>query len=129
MDYNGKHSLISLKQTTKMENVELTEQEAVNNIYQYAADLLVNQKQSPEQAIESLKAKGLSDENAQIVVGNLQEQISTTKKARAKKDMLYGALWCVGGIIGTVANTGFIFWGAIIFGGIQFFKGLMSSGG
>lgn len=38
--------------------------------------------------------------------------------------MLYGALWCVGGLALTLANVGFIFWGAIIFGGVQFFKGV-----
>jgi hypothetical protein len=41
--------------------------------------------------------------------------------------MLYGALWCIGGIAGTVANIGFIFWGAIIFGAVQFIKGLSNA--
>ena len=55
-----------------------------------------------------------------------QEYIST-KKERAEKDMLYGALWCIGGIFATAAHIGFVFWGAILFGGIQFFKGLINS--
>lgn len=38
--------------------------------------------------------------------------------------MIYGALWCVGGIMATLANFGFIFWGAIVFGAIQFFMGV-----
>ncbi len=49
------------------------------------------------------------------------------RKKQANKDMLYGALWCVGGIIATMSDIGAIFWGAIIFGGIQFFKGLINS--
>jgi hypothetical protein len=57
---------------------------------------------------------------------NEQEYISA-KKEQAEKDMLYGALWCVGGIIATAAHIGFIFWGAILFGGIQFFRGLFNS--
>ncbi|PCJ66475.1 MAG: hypothetical protein COA58_06775 [Bacteroidetes bacterium] len=44
-----------------------------------------------------------------------------------KSDMLWGAVWCVGGIVATVADVGYIFWGAIIFGGIQFVRGLMAS--
>lgn len=48
--------------------------------------------------------------------------------SRANKDMLWGAVWCIGGIIGTVADTGYIFWGAIVFGGIQFFVGLSNAG-
>lgn len=49
------------------------------------------------------------------------------RKKQANKDMLYGALWCVGGIIATASNVGAIFWGAILFGGIQFVKGLINS--
>jgi hypothetical protein len=51
------------------------------------------------------------------------------------KDMLYGALWCIGGIVVTAAtysaaqNGGsyVIAWGTILFGGIQFLKGLFRS--
>lgn len=38
--------------------------------------------------------------------------------------MLYGVLWCSGGLLLTLANVGFIFWGAILFGAIQFFRGV-----
>lgn len=57
---------------------------------------------------------------------NEQEYISAKKK-QAENDMLYGALWCIGGIIATAAHIGFIFWGAILFGGIQFFRGLSNA--
>jgi hypothetical protein len=39
--------------------------------------------------------------------------------------MLYSAFWCLGGTIFTVADIGYIFWGAIVFGGAQFFGGLI----
>jgi hypothetical protein len=51
-------------------------------------------------------------------------------------DMLIGALWCIGGIVFTavtynaVKETGgtyFVAWGAIVYGGWQFLKGLFSS--
>ena len=54
-------------------------------------------------------------------------ETTDARMERANKDMLYGALWCVGGIVGTAAQIGFIFWGAILFGGIQFFKGLANA--
>lgn len=41
-----------------------------------------------------------------------------------KGDMLWGAIWCIGGIL-LSATTTFIFFGAIIFGGYQFLKGLL----
>jgi|OM-RGC.v1.036971132 hypothetical protein len=37
--------------------------------------------------------------------------------------MIIGALFCVGGILGTLSDSGYIFWGAIVFGGFQFLKG------
>ena len=52
------------------------------------------------------------------------EQEQQNKKANS--DILWGAIWCVGGLIGTFSNIGYVFWGAIIFGGIQFFRGLMN---
>ncbi|UII25690.1 hypothetical protein LVD15_20640 [Fulvivirga maritima] len=100
-----------------------SQQETVDQIYNYAVDLLVNKKLGPYEVKNKLQEQGLSQDNANTVVENLQKQISEAKKSRANKDMLYGALWCVGGIALTVANIGFIFWGAIIFGGVQFIKG------
>ncbi len=48
-------------------------------------------------------------------------------KERAQKDMLFGAMWCIGGTVATLADVGYIFWGAIVFGGIQFVKGVINS--
>lgn len=54
------------------------------------------------------------------------------EKKQANKDVLYGGLWFVGGLAVTIVSVasgkgGFIAYGAVIFGGIQFFKGLMKS--
>jgi hypothetical protein len=46
--------------------------------------------------------------------------------------MIFGALWCIGGIVITAVTFGaasgggtyVVAWGAIIFGAIQFFRGL-----
>lgn len=58
---------------------------------------------------------------------DMDSMYDEARKKQANKDMLYGALWCVGGIVATASDIGAIFWGAILFGGIQFFKGLMNS--
>ena len=102
------------------------QQSAVNEIYQYAANLLVRDKRSNEDVVALLKGRGLDEDSANTVVNNLQMEITKAKKGRAHKDMLYGGLWCVGGTIATMSHIGFIFWGAIVFGGIQFFKGLIN---
>ncbi len=64
---------------------------------------------------------------AGIRFSNIEKHSKEEGIESAQKDMLYGALWCIGGIVATVADFGYIFWGAIVFGGIQFFKGLFSS--
>jgi hypothetical protein len=53
----------------------------------------------------------------------------------AEKQMLSGAVWCIGGLLvtgitwlvaasGSGGGTYVVAWGAILFGGIQFFRGL-----
>jgi hypothetical protein len=105
---------------------EQDNQTAVNELYSYAADLLIRQQRTNTDVIQLLVQRGISENAATIVVDNLESQLNDAKKAAAKKDMLYGALWCVGGTVATMAHIGFIFWGAIVFGGIQFFKGLIN---
>jgi hypothetical protein len=99
----------------------------VDKIYDYAADLLIRRKLNTTETENALMEYGLDYESARMVVSNLQEQISQAKKEAANKDMLYGALWCLGGIAATVSDFGLIFWGAIVFGGIQFIKGVANS--
>jgi len=107
--------------------MENEQQEAVNQIYAHAANLMVHQKMSHEDVKTELVQKGLDAESAATVVESLGSQIKAAKKQRAQKDMLYGALWCIGGTVATMAEIGFIFWGAIVFGGIQFIKGAVNS--
>jgi hypothetical protein len=59
--------------------------------------------------------------------------IPVISKATGKRNMLSGALWCIGGIVVTaitmsMASSGgtyIVAWGAILFGGIQFIQGLV----
>lgn len=110
-----------------MENNELDNQKVADQIYEYAGTLLVKEKKSRSEVIDALIGQGIDEETSTIIVENIEDEINRLKKEAAKKDMLYGTLWCVGGIILTVSDIGFIFWGAIVFGAIQFFKGLFNS--
>jgi hypothetical protein len=107
-----------------MENQNNEQQEIVNQIYDFAANLMIEKKYSKSETVDALIEKGLDEESASIVVNNLNKKIKEAKNESANKNMLYGALWCVGGLIATLANFGFIFWGAIVFGAIQFFMGV-----
>lgn len=76
-----------------------------------------------------------SDEE-KLLLENLRRerihQFGQLEKKQAGKDVLYGALWLGGGLVVTLVSLsngrgGVIAYGAIIFGGIQFFRGLMKS--
>jgi len=104
------------------ESEQLTEEE----IYNYAADLIINQKMSDSEVKVKLIEQGFEEKDALTVISSLKNEIIKEKKIGANKDMIYGALWCIGGTIATVSDTGYIWWGAIVFGGIQFFKGVIT---
>ncbi|MEL6672804.1 MAG: hypothetical protein AAFR61_11455 [Bacteroidota bacterium] len=106
-----------------MENTTQDAQAAANQVYEYAANLLVNEGKSPFEVRKALVEQGLDEESAKVVVDNLEAQVQDAKRERGQKDMLYGALWCIGGTVATVANIGYIFWGAILFGAFQFIQG------
>ncbi len=115
-----------------MEEQVTTDQQAVQQLYDYAADYMVNQGKSPEETKAQLVQKGLDEASAAMIVDKLEEAVIAAKRERANKDMLYGALWCIGGTavtLGTMSAASggghyVITWGAIVFGAIQFFKGL-----
>ncbi|HYH05212.1 MAG TPA: hypothetical protein VEC37_19140 [Bacillota bacterium] len=83
----------------------------------------------------SLTEQGVEKETASKVVEAVKEKINAQRKKAAYKDMIFGGLWCVGGLIVTVltysaASGGgryVVAWGAILFGGIQFFRGYSKS--
>ena len=106
-----------------MELSQTTDQQVDNYLYQYAGNLLASGKKGAEVA-HLLQLKGLNVESASVVVQELEGPIRAAKNVQAKKDMLHGGLWCVGGTALTMAHIGFVFWGAIIFGGVQFIKGV-----
>ena len=62
-----------------------------------------------------------------------EDEITRQEREGAQKNMLWGGLWCAGGILVTVATysaassggTYLLAWGAILFGGVQFVKGLV----
>lgn len=112
-----------------MENTSVETQELANQYYNLAVDSF-NQGKSGYETKNILIENGLSPDFASLIVEKIEMQIHEMQQehvhSQAKKDMLFGALWCVGGTVLTLANVGFIFWGAILFGGIQFFRGLIN---
>lgn len=109
----------------------MTHEEAVQAVYKYAAELVKAGLPAPQ--VESkLMQKGLDPSAASVVVRNVFSWRSKANHQAAKRNMLYGALWCIGGFLVTAvtfsaAGEGgrfIVAWGAILFGAIQFCRGI-----
>jgi hypothetical protein len=115
-------------------NNQSEQEEFVNQIYDYAATLMFKHEKSAQETKLALINEGLDSESASIVVSNLEQQLRDVQKDEARNDMVKGALWTIGGVAITWATysaasgggTYVITWGAIIFGAIQFFRGLIN---
>lgn len=108
----------------KKEQEAIKKQEAaINQVVESAEVLLLDEGKSEIEAIQGLVKQGVSPEEAKNAVDNVLGQIRKAKKDKSNSDMTYGALFCIGGTLATVADVGYIFWGAIVFGAIQFFIG------
>lgn len=117
---------------TVQEQQQVEEQELIQQIYEYAAGLMVDEGKTPEATKAQLIEKGLDEESAAHIVRQLETQIREAKKEQASKDIMYGSLWLVGGLLITIVTysaasgggTYVVTWGAIVFGAIQLIKGL-----
>jgi hypothetical protein len=86
--------------------------------------------------VKSLMDRGLDAQSAHTVISNLTKG----QREAAQRNMLIGALFCAGGTAVTVltyqaaaSSPGggryLLAWGAILFGAIQFFRGLFQMSG
>jgi hypothetical protein len=110
-----------------MEDAQKAKEVTIEEVNRYTANLFLRGK-STEQVKEELRAHGLDEQTIETAINNAGDEVFEFKKAKANKDMLYGGLWCIGGVVLTIAHIGYIFWGAIVFGAFQFFRGVVNSG-
>ncbi len=107
-------------------------EQAVEALYSYAAGLMKN-KESDEAIVADLVQKGLSQETASSLVGNLRSAIRSAKRKAGIRNIVIGSLWCVGGLVITAltysmasgGGTYIVTWGAIVFGAVQAIRGLI----
>ncbi len=79
-------------------------QDLINEVYRFASYLMIKEKKNAVEAKQALINKGLDEKNASIVVTRIEQQIQDAiddKKSDAKEEMIYGAVWCIGGILVT----------------------------
>ena len=107
-------------------------QQKINQAYEYAINQIIHGGKHPNDVISELVIEGLAIEDAQAIVANIMHKMHEKQKQKSNKDILYGALWCLGGLLLTwitydaasKGGTYIVAWGAILFGALQFLKGV-----
>ena len=110
---------------------EMTTQET----YNYAASLLITQKQPAQNVVAALQQKGLSHDESLKVVTLLQDEVRKRKRSTAKGYISTGAVISVIGIVITAVSYSsasgggryVVAWGAIVFGIILMIRGFIGS--
>lgn len=111
----------------------------VQELLNDTSKFIENNEKTLDEITNTLVKKGIEPEKAKTIAQNLYSKISDEKKTRqliAEKDMRNGARWFWGGVI--ITTTTYLFaedlggsyiitWGAIVFGAIQFFRGVSNS--
>ena len=114
------------------EEKEAISKEEIAKIYEDTIEIMVNQGKSAAETKDLLIANGVEEVYAILIVAKVSEQMDPSSngannadKEQAYKNMAFGALWCIGGIIASAADIGVIFIGAIVIGAIQFVIGVI----
>jgi hypothetical protein len=102
-----------------------SEQLNLEALHLYARDLYFNQNFTASEVKNALLKNNVEEDLAAEIISKLEKEFRAMRSDEANKQMLYGIFWCAGGIAATAADIGYIFWGAIVFGAVKFFKGLM----
>lgn len=123
-----------------MEHKQKNDQEMVQAVYGYAAQLM-REGHANHKIEKALVEKGLPADAARSVVRNLADerhrQYSQAHRDAAVRNMAVGGVICVIGLVVSIGSyqaaasspsggSYVVAWGAVIFGGFQFLKGLFS---
>jgi hypothetical protein len=103
--------------------IDVSDQNTADLIYKKIDDIYLNKKKTKSEILSYLISLGISKETAVEMYNNSMSELSSADKDAAESDMIYGFFWFIGGTTLTLAEVGYVFYGAIIFGGIKFLKG------
>ena len=103
------------------------------------ADRELKSGSTPQEVQSLLMRQGMDHETAGSIVAELLHERLDATRAAGRKNMLFGTLWFIGGTVVTIGTfamavragggTYLIAWGAVVFGAIQFFRGLNQARG
>ncbi|MGR6088575.1 MAG: hypothetical protein ACU4F9_10390 [Arcticibacter sp.] len=120
------------KKLIKDRKIDLTENDIesyskknqiLEELLEYAKNQIINENQNPSDVKNILLSKGLEEDIIDRMLIEIKEFKETNSK-KSNNDLIFGFLWLAIGIGLTFANIGYIFWGAIVYGGYRLYKGL-----
>lgn len=117
-----------------MINPETAQQQLVDKIYTFSANLMIKEKKTRSETIKVLVSQGIDQNMAITVVNELHKTIVEEKRKKGSRDILFGSLWFVGGIFFTAitlteakkGGTYIVAWGAVLFGALQIIRGFIN---
>lgn len=101
----------------------------LQHLVAFAFNLLKNEELTRKSVIRKIMALNYSESTAIQAVDIAEQQLNQAMKSKATRDIVIGAAFLILGLVLTFANIGFIFYGAIIFGGIQCVRGIINLSG
>ncbi|QDT89088.1 hypothetical protein [Gimesia algae] len=73
------------------------QEEMVQALYAFGAEKM-RDGASSQQVQAALMEEGVDQETSEMIVSQLSEARDSQQKEAAQKNMMFGALWCIGGM-------------------------------
>lgn len=106
--------------------IKVASPEDIQNLVAFAIDLMKNQNLSRLSVVRRIIAMKYSESTAIQVVDLAEQALGKGENTKAVRDIVVGGIFLILGLVLTFANIGAIFYGAIIFGGIQCVRGIIN---
>lgn len=102
--------------------------EEVHKLIAFVIGLFLQEELSKNTVLKRLIDLGYPEELANQVIEIAAKEVNVTLHRKAIRNIIVGGIFLVLGTVFTLAHIGIIFYGAIIFGGVQCIQGLIGLG-
>ena len=81
---------------------------------EFVFHLIKEENITEEEVVSTMITFGYPEDFARQTYQFVFRKMKQIANIPARKNILYGSMWCLGGTILTLADVGYIFWGAIV---------------
>jgi hypothetical protein len=111
-------------ETSNSTSEQILEKPSLQALKNSAFEWMIQHQKPSYEVVDLLMKQGATIDEATMIVNELENKFGKAHRNEAIKQMAMGGGICILGLVLTIAKTGFIFYGAIVFGAIRFFTGL-----